>query len=63
MLSEIDYKKIKKEFVDRLSKMNDDELIEIYKRERKNQGWTTSRSIFLIALNEELKKRNINKKI
>ena len=51
------------EFRKRFEKMTDKELIEIREQETKTPGWTTSRSLFLSALREELEKRGINPEI
>ena len=46
-------------FRKRLEKMSDKELIEVREREAKTPGWTTSRSLFMSALRDELQKRGI----
>lgn len=46
-------------FRKRFEKMSDKELIEAREREAKAPGWTTSRSLLMTALKEELQKRGI----
>lgn len=55
----IDQQEILQKYRNRFSKMEDDLLIDALNREKRNKGCTKSRILFLSALNDEIKKRNI----
>ena len=47
------------EFKERFRNMDDKELVDTYANDMRKPGWVSSRSYFLLALKQELNKRNI----
>ena len=48
------------EFKERFKNMSDEELIEIFNKDKNNPGWTNSRAMFQGALHEEIEDRKLN---